>query len=106
MRMGHRMTVLLLAWLPGVVYAQENTSSVQRVALWFFGTSTVFLLGWVIWLHSALARVAVRRLMGGLTAPLLSSPSNDDEEGHEPQENITPDGVELETRTSNVVELN
>jgi hypothetical protein len=101
------MTVLLLAFLPGVVHAQENTSNGQRVALWFVGTSTVVLLGWVIWLKSALARVAVRRLMGGLTAPLLSSPSNhDDEEGHEPQEDRTPDGVELETRTSDCVELN
>jgi hypothetical protein len=59
---------------------ENRASSGQRKALFFFMTTCVLLGGYAVYLHWELARVTVRRLFGGLTAPLLSQQNDDDAE--------------------------
>jgi len=67
------LTTLLHDSLAADYIPPENRASKgQKTALFFFMTTCVLLAGYAIWLHSELARVAVRRLFGGMTAPLLS----------------------------------
>lgn len=50
---------------------ESRASRGQKTALLFFMTICLVLAAYAIWLHSELARVTVRRLFGGMTAPLL-----------------------------------
>uniref|UniRef100_A0A7S4NCY7 Uncharacterized protein n=1 Tax=Odontella aurita TaxID=265563 RepID=A0A7S4NCY7_9STRA len=76
-----------------VQYQSPRNSEVskgQKITLSFFATTSFILLGYVIWLRSELARITVRRIINGLSAPLLSeAPIAEDQSS-----TVTPD-VEL-----------
>jgi hypothetical protein len=85
--------VLLLATAASAENVQVTTrvSEGQRVALSVFASTAFILLCYAIYLHRELARVTVRRLFGGLTAPLLSQGEKQEEEQHR----VEAVGVEL-----------
>mmetsp|Transcript_15346 Transcript_15346/g.33379 ORF Transcript_15346/g.33379 Transcript_15346/m.33379 type:complete len:112 (+) Transcript_15346:72-407(+) len=83
---------------PGYNNPENQVSVGQRIALGFFASTTFMLTILVLYLRSELARQTIRRLMGGLTSPLLG-PGGGGGGGHgRGEETISPIGVELSDR--------
>ena len=79
----------------------------QRIALGFFATTTFGLTILVLYLRSEIARQTIRRLVGGLSAPLLGggvgnvggeSSSTGMADYDEERQHVSPIGVELSDR--------
>lgn len=79
----------------------------QRIALGFFATTTFGLTILVLYLRSEIARQTIRRLVGGLSAPLLGggggnvggeSSSSGMADYDEERQHVSPIGVELPDR--------
>ena len=79
----------------------------QRIALGFFATTTFGLTILVLYLRSEIARQTIRRLVGGLSAPLLGggvgnvggeSSSSGMADYDEERQHVSPIGVELSDR--------
>uniref|UniRef100_A0A6U0K5J0 Transmembrane protein n=1 Tax=Minutocellus polymorphus TaxID=265543 RepID=A0A6U0K5J0_9STRA len=79
----------------------------QRIALGFFAFTTFGLTILVLYLRSEIARQTIRRLVGGLSAPLLrggggnvdgESTSTGTADYDEEHQHISPIGVELSDR--------
>jgi hypothetical protein len=73
------------------VQVTTQVSKGQRIALYVFASTAFTLLCYAIYLHRELARMTLRRLLGGLTAPLLSQAEKQEEEQHK----VEAVGVEL-----------
>lgn len=84
---------------PGYNNPDNQVSLGQRIALGFFASTTFILTILVLYLRSELARQTIRRLMGGLTSPLLGPGGGSGGGGHgHVAETISPIGVELSDR--------
>lgn len=76
---------------------EQQVTLGQRIALGFFATTTFGLTILVLYLRSEIARQTIRRLVGGLSAPLLGGGGGSSGAYDELQQ-ISPVGVELNHR--------